>query len=32
MTIFQYLLALLWPLVGLVSGLLGFVGWKLDLF
>ncbi len=32
MSVFQYLLALLWPLFGLISGLLGFVGWKLDLF
>ena len=32
MTIFQYLLALLWPLVGVISGLAGFVGWKLDWF
>lgn len=32
MTVFQYLLALLWPLHGLVSGLVGLVGWKLGLF
>lgn len=32
MTIFQYLLGLLWPLHGLIYGLIGFIGWKFDLF
>ena len=32
MNIFQYFLALLWPIWGLFSGLAGLIGWKLDWF
>lgn len=32
MSIFQILLAWLWPVHGLISAVVGYVGWKLGLF
>lgn len=32
MSIFQVMIATLWPLHGLISAVLGLIGWKLGLF
>lgn len=32
MTVFQYIIALFWPLHGLISAAVAFIGWKLDMF